>query len=256
MPSEFAGQLLRVDGSDGIFLDVALLSKVLNPVVDHMHPRKSFEAHLLRTWKNNLVTKGVLSPNLTRHFWEQASRTHAPQSSTETVRFENALFHVLIKLGVAFPLSMAVSPGQPCHPATGRRTLDAFVNRSRQPAKWQRDMLVRRCLPQQMGDYEEAEFNTLVEKLEVHGAREVTVNWDFDFAGAPGGLVERLIARCHVIGEAEKALCWRSGVVFKNPRIARRADPLYAVRMDYSNAERMLSVRWSAPLRTRECGLR
>ena len=87
-----------------------------------------------------------------------------------------------------------------------------------------------------MGDYGEAEFNTLVQHLEAHGAREVTMNWDFDFAGAPGGLVERLIARRHVIGKAEKALCRRSGAVFKNPRIAARADPLYAVRMDYINA--------------------
>ena len=273
--SEFAGQLLRVDGGAGIFLDVGLLSEVLNPIVDHKLPNRIFTTHALNASKNRLLTTGVLCPSFARHLWRNLSLAHAPQPSTD--QLETAFFDVLIKLGLAFPLGRVPLPEEShdrsasvgSHNGGSRDNLGLALplrqgplpandhsNASVTSANYcsqrhveQRDMLVWRWLPEHLGQYGETAFNALLDKLK-DGGREVVLNWEFDSAGAPHGLMERLIALCHVVGEAEEALCWRSGAVFRSPRVAGYADPLYVVEIRYSNTERVLSVKMFGTLQS------
>lgn len=238
--SEFAGQLLRVDDGEGIFLDVGLLSEVINPILDHKLPGRGFRPGPLNEWRNTLVTTGVLSPAFARHLWGNTFLGHAPQSSSS--QFESALFEVLIKLGVAFPLGRVPLP-EAVH---GSQTAPAYYNSG---IHTQRDMLVWRWLPETLGDHGEATFKAIVEQLG-DGAQEVTLKWEFDSAGAPHGLMERLIALCHVIGEAEMALCWRSGAVFQGPPVAEGTHPPYVVELRYCDTDRVLSVTMFGTLRS------
>eukprot|EP00903_Cladosiphon_okamuranus_P018362 g16892.t2 len=61
------------------------------------------------------------------------------------------------------------------------------------------DMPVIMRLAETRNKYHEVLFNGLAPKMPRD--REVTLNWEFDKAGPPYGLVERLIVSCHVLGE-------------------------------------------------------
>ena len=237
MTRDFAGQLLRVDSGNGIFLDVGLLSEALNPIVDHTLPIRIFGETPLNVSKHTLVTTGVLSPAFALHLWRDISPRHAPERFSS--HFESALFDVLIKLGVAFPFGRVPLPGAahgspPVPPYNGIDT--------------QRCMLVWRWLPETLSDHGKATFRALVEQLGDH--EEVTLKWEFDRAGAPHGLMGRLTALCHVLGEAEEAMCWRFGAVFSSARVAGATRPPYVVELRYNNAERVLSVTIFGTLRS------
>lgn len=215
--SEFAGQVLRVDGGEGIFLDVELLSQVLNPVMDHKLRLRKFSTTREIQWRDDLLNTGVLRWTFARYLWRDIFFKHSSQSSEG--QLEEALFDVLVKIGVALPLG-----------------------RSRE-GNGLRDMLVWRWLPLHLTEELQEYTANLLGKKQQDGAREVTLKWEFDRAGAPHGLVGRLMALCHVVGEAETGLCWRSGAVFKSARVARGADRPYVVAIHYDGTKRVLSVR-------------
>lgn len=218
---------------------MGLLSEVLNPILDHKLPGRGFRPGPLNEWRNTLVSTGVLSPAFARHLWGNTFLRHAPQSSTS--QFESALFEVLIKLGVAFPLGGVPLP-EAVHGSQSAPADSSGIHT-------QRDMLVWRWLPETLGDHGEATLKALVEQLG-DGAQEVTLKWEFDSAGAPRGLMERLIALCHVVGEAEMALCWRSGAVFQSPPVTDGTHPPYVVELRYGDTERVLSVTMFGTLRS------
>ena len=78
--SEYAGQVLRVDGGEGIFLDVVLLSNVLNPVLDHTLRGRVMSTSQLNTAKYELINAGVLRCDLARHLWEDLLQGHDERS--------------------------------------------------------------------------------------------------------------------------------------------------------------------------------
>lgn len=228
--SEFAGQVLRVDGGEGIFLDVELLSQVLNPIMDHKLRLRKFPATREIKWRNDLLNTGVLRWKFARFLWREIFFSHAAQSSEG--QLEEALFDVLVKLGVGLPLGRAttVPPNGSSALSASRQATTVPANggmRSALPASSEgngmRDMLVWRWLPLSLTEELREHLEDLLEKKRQSGAREVTLKWEFDSAGAPHGLVGRVMALCHVVGEAETGLCWRSGAVFKSPRVTEWA---------------------------------
>lgn len=241
--SEYAGQVLRVDGGEGVFLDVVLLSKVLNPILDHTLRGRVLGNSQLNMAKDELLNKGVLRCNLARHLWRDVLSDHAKRSSSVGL-LEVALFEVLIKRGVVLPLSSS----QAVLPVTGgggRVSTTPSLE-----GEGLRDMLVRRWLPPRLDERLQKYLDRLLENTVQRGAKEVILGYEFDPAGPPQGLVGRLIASCHVIGEAEMKLCWRSGAVFKGPpavavaAAARdRVDRLYVVEVRYNSTNRILSIR-------------
>ena len=210
---------------------MGLLSDVLNPIVDHNLPRRIFRNSRWNESRSKLVSTGVLSPAFALHLWRNVFPRHSPRSSTST--FETALFDVLVKLDLATPLGQAkFREGVDRSPSVSSHT-DCIHGHP--------NMLVWRWLPDHLGERGEATFKTLVEQLGDR-AQEVTLNWQFDSAGAPHGLITRLMALCHVIGEAEEALCWRSGAVFRSSRAPEATHPEFVVEIRYSTMEKMLSA--------------
>lgn len=235
--SEFAGQILGVDDGDGVFLDVVLLSRVLNPIFDHKLRHRQLSTAQLIGWREEVLLTGVLRGAFARHLWEDVFCDHAVQSPSGEL--EKAPFDVLIKLGVV------VSLGR-----TTGRALDGCALPTPHGGVDTRYMLVQRWAPLCLTDHEQEALDNLLEGRRQWGAREVMLKWMFDWAGPPQGLVGRLIASSHVIAEAEKGLCWKSGAVLKSPTLLREAGlgRLYVVEIRYTSEDRVLSIKISGPL--------
>lgn len=216
---------------------MVLLSRVLNPIFDHKLRRRLFHTSQHNGWRDEVLQTGVLRGAFARHLWKGVFRDHAVQSPEDEL--ERALFDVLTKLGVAIPLGRATGPAIDggCASPTSHEGIRT------------RDMLVQRWAPLSLADTEQEDLNDLFEGRRQRGSREVMLKWMFDWAGPPQGLVGRLIASCHVIGEAEKGLWWRSGAVLKSPEMMQeRADRLYVVEIRYTGEDRVLSIKMSGPL--------
>lgn len=159
----------------------------------------------------------------------------------ESEKVAEALFSVLTKLGVALPM--------------GRRTLLARSDRSTPTApgdvSGSNDMLVIMRLSETCNEHQRTLFDGLAPKMP--GDRVLTLKWEFDKAGPPYGLIERLIASCHVLGEVETGACWRYGAVFKSHdmRFVEGIVRLYTVALSmtsYNESERVFTARVFGPL--------
>ena len=219
--SEFSGQIVRVDGGLGIFMDVNLLSKVLNPILDHRLKAQMFQRSDIAFWRDQLVLTGVLCGPFARELWRD-SLIDWPTSKVD--KLEHSLSEVLVKLGVAIP-----------------------IRREGLPEGTLPDMLMPRWLPRDLCRRGHEILMTLVSRHMEGDAGEVILSWRFDRAGAPRGLVGRVIASCHLIGEAERSLCWETGAVFSSSPVAAGMARLYIVVIEY--VDEVLSVKVVGPLK-------
>lgn len=149
---------------------------------------------LERNWlglRNKLALDGVLHPKFAEYLWNKSMGSGGLPSSKAV--FEG-LTSVLVKLGVALPVG---------------RT-------SRLPSGFHASpkMLVIMRLPEACNGNQQLLFDNLSAETQP-GDREVTLKWRFEKGGPPDGLVERVIAACHVLGKLEKGSCWRHGAVFR-----------------------------------------
>lgn len=228
--SEFAGHILYIDDGDAIFLDVVWLSHVLSPILSHKLGRQRFLTSDLGALRDDLVDDKILRWRFAQHLWDPVLPRSALQSRTEV---GHALYRVLIKLGVVVPLGQTIvsttdgvaSPRGDIHPRT-------------EPP----DVLVIMRLRKTCSEDQDREI-----KGRTAGGREVVLKWEFDTAGPPSGLLERLIASCHVIGVVEQRLSWRYGAVFKSHAMTR-SGRLYTVVIQYDAPLRVLTVRVIGPL--------
>ena len=231
--SEFAGQILRIDRDEGIFLDVVWLSKVLSPILSHKLDAEDFPTIALKIQRDSLVRRGVLLWGFAQHIWRD-TLTPAEQGSNGMVI--ESLFRVLLKLGVILPL------GRPVF-LSNRRGSHASHGDGES-----KDMLVIMRLPEECSDEQRRAIDTSVENIR-QDCRKVKLKWELDAAKAPYGLVERLISSCHVIGEVEQDPCWRYGALFTSPEMTwgdNKQVRLYKFLIRYD--ERMLSLRMIGPL--------
>lgn len=219
-----------MDDGDGIFLDVVWLSKVLKPILSHKLKDETFDNDL-SPMRDDLVENGVLRWQFARHLWSDFIG-HAALQSKEVMVAE-ALFGVLVDLGVALPL--------------GGTTLSTNASSSAPP-----DMLVIMRLEETCNDNQRRRTDGLAADLPP-GDKELTFKWRFGFAGPPHGLVERLMASCHVLGEVEKSSCWRYGAVFKSSAIMSKAGRtawLYTLALSYDDQEKVLAATVFGPLKS------
>ncbi|CBN74748.1 LRR-GTPase of the ROCO family, putative pseudogene [Ectocarpus siliculosus] len=148
--SDFAGHTLRVDGGDGIFLDVLWLSKCLSPILSHKLKNQPFENRWL--WmRDDLAGDGILRREFALHIWSESVGNVVMESE----EVAEALFSVLIKLGVALPM--------------GRRTLLAHSDRSTPTApsdvSGSNDMLVIMRLSETCYGHQRTLFDGLASKM-------------------------------------------------------------------------------------------
>jgi len=187
--------------------------------------------------RDDLARDGILRRQFALHIWSAS----VGKVVIESEKVAEALFGVLIKLGVAFPI--------------GGRTLLAHADRNTPTAPsdigdWN-DMLVIMRLSETCNAYQRTLFDGLAP--EMPRDRVVTLKWEFDKAGPPYGLIERLIVSCHVLGEVETGACWRYGAVLKShdTRFVEGIVRLYTVALSmtsYNESERVLTARVFGPL--------
>lgn len=202
------------------------LSKVLNPIVSHKLKDELFD-DVWTPMKRKLVVDKILRRPFAMHLWNESIGHVTLQSEV----IAGALFRTLVKLGVALPLGY-MADGDSSDP---------------------QDWLVIMRLDERCDVEMQREFGRYALEMQP-GDQEVTLKWKFDKAGPPHGLVERLIASCHVLGKVKSKACWRYGAVFKSHFKRSRANgngPLYAVAlsmMSYNDPERELTARVVGPL--------
>lgn len=175
--------------------------------------------------KRKLVDDKILRRQFAMHLWNESIDAVTLQSK----EVAGALFRTLTKLGVALPLGHTADAGS-------------------------QDMLVIMRLDEKCDGDARREFDRELESETRPGDREVTLKWKFDKAGPPNGLVERVIASCHVLGKVKSKTCWRYGAVFKSH--CKRSgvngkDPLYTVALSmtsYNDPQRELTARIVGPL--------
>lgn len=245
--SEFAGHILRFDGGKGFFLDVVWLSQVLSPILSHklQSERPPPTAALCKS-RDDLVNNGILHVDFARYLWKSVLDGSTVGSIN---RMLNGFYRVLLNLDVILPLGRTALSSN-----DGRISKVPFEDDSTP-----QDVLVVMRLPDTDSHISEERLHSrFVVPLE--SAREVMLHWRFDSAGAPQGLVERLIASCHVIGEVEIELCWRFGACFKSHAVEQQNGQVirlyrFIIRYDVLNApregdgeERVLSLRMMGPL--------
>ena len=243
LSSEFAGQILRIDSGEIIFLDVLWLSDVFSPIMSHKLITETFPSATLSAQRDSLVHDGVLRWEFAEYLWRPVLNKSLKGSEDSVVDF---LFRVLLDLGVIIPLDRTTFLAN-----------NGVLDTSHGDSKW-KDVLVIMRLPETCCRSKQAELNSSVNKALV-GCREVVLKWRFDAAGPPYGLVERLIASCHIIGRLEQGLCWRYGALFKSHAMTRRGGEnvrLYTffIRYDVFAApgrdvpERVVTARMIGPL--------
>ena len=234
--SEFAGQILRIDGDQGIFLDLAWLSSILSPILDHKLAKIHYSSAETNDQRYSLIQRGVLTWDFALKLWEPALTSVGREIREDMVEY---VLRVLIKLGVIIPL------GRPVFSEDGRVSYSSRVEYD------SKDMLVLMRLPEECTGSRKNDLDKGLKEALKHG-REVKLKWEFDSAGAPYGLVERLIASCHEIGEVEQGACWRYGALFKSHERTERDGKkirlyrfaiIYNDDPDHHDLERILMLR-------------
>ncbi|CAM9525926.1 unnamed protein product [Scytosiphon promiscuus] len=234
--SEFAGQIIVVDNGGIIFLDVGWLENALKPILDHTLQDEPVPRHLGKM-RDELCHNGQLRLEFARYLWSRVMKIAISDGLFD------ALCRVVVNLGVAFPLEASSSPADGSGPATPGQSDGS-----------RRDMLVIMRLSESCEPRQERDLEELISEVTHKHEKEVTFKWKFDSAGPPYGLVERVIASCHVVGMVKMGLSWRYGAAFNSHAMATGggADRLYTfvIRYDVTSCgeRRTLSLRMFGPL--------
>ncbi|CAM9844456.1 unnamed protein product, partial [Scytosiphon promiscuus] len=233
--SESAGQLLVVGDGGFIYLDVGWLTYVLKPILDHTLEDRPVPHHL-GEMRDELHWNGQLRLEFARYLWSRVMETEISDGLFD------ALCRVIVDLGIALPLeaSSVSAEGSPDSPGQSNRH--------------PRDMLVIMRLSESCEPQQERDLEKLISEMTDRHEREVTFKWKFDSAGPPYGLIERVIASCHVAGTVEMGLCWRYGAVFNSHAMATDGGAYrlytFVIRYDatFCDDRRTLSLRMFGPL--------
>lgn len=210
------------------------LSKCLSPILSHKLGDEPFE-HRWLSKRDDLTGDGILRWQFALHLWS----TSIGEVVLESEQVVGALFAVLVKLGVALPLGHTA----PFAVADRVKPVDRRVSR---------DMLVIMRLSETCNRYQQELFDGLA--LKMPRDRGITLKWEFDKAGPPYGLVERLIVSCHILGEVVMGSCWRYGAVLKSHFTRSSAEGsvrLFTVALSmtsYKESERVLTAKVFGPL--------
>lgn len=217
---ESGGAFLR--HPEGVFLDVEDFALSLAPILNHKIQQKDkhgtdvfagrkLDSRWMLDARKRLVRKGVLEPLFARYLWDKDGSNLPKQT-----------FDVLMKLGILLPLpkrqprgtegdslwGFSPSRWQPDRDGPLRYTSLSFT-----PSQWQHenDFLVLMRLPLIPTNETMARFDRFKHLGEKWG---VVAKWEFDRGSTPHGLIERLIASCHAIGNVVPGTYWRRGACF------------------------------------------
>lgn len=196
---EYGGTVLR--HPEVVFLDVEDFALRLAPILNHKIDETNSNGDstfggkdLIEQWqfdaRKGLVEWGVLHRRFARFLWTPASE-----------HVDEATFDVLVKLGVLLPIERSEHfvSGQGVSTGEGQGNVGngCFLVLMRLDHNASPDAASRM-----------KKFAVLNERW------AIVFKCRFALGSAPHGLVERLIASCHVIGDIIERTCWRRGGCF------------------------------------------
>ena len=199
---ESGGSLLQ--HPEVVFLDVEDFALSLAPILNHKTQQKDGRgAHIFggrkleEEWqlagRELLVNKGILLTKFARFLWEKTDEVFPKQT-----------FNVLVKLGILLPLP---------RDEAGARDVYSVHGESMTPlADVEEKFLVLMRLPLEASPETMGRFEAFSQLQKDFWG--VVVKWEFDSGSTPHGLVERLVASCHSIGNVVQATSWRTGACF------------------------------------------
>ena len=181
-----------------VFLDVEELALTLASILNHKmgqehppHAHFSSERQPEERWiseaRKRLMSEGVLEARFARSLWKK-----------DNIDMPQQIFVVLVKLGILLPL---IPP---------RYTWDVSLG-TMSPWEHVKEYMVLMRLPLKASCETMACFNAFEKLREEWG---VVAKWKFDRGRNAYGLVERLVASCHAIGNVVMDTCWREGACF------------------------------------------
>ena len=187
-----------------VFLDVEDFALSLAPILNHKTQERDGQgAHIFGgrkleeewqlTGREFLVTKGILLSRFAQFLWEKTDEVFPKQT-----------FGVLVKLGILLPLP---------RDGAGARHVYSVGGESMPPSEdVEEKFLVLMRLPLEASSETMGRFEAFSQLQK--GFWGVVVKWEFDSGSTPHGLVERLVASCHSIGNVVQDTCWRRGACF------------------------------------------
>ena len=195
-----------------VFLDVEELALTLAPILNHKmkqgdasHAYFSVERKPREGWisraRDRLTSEGILEARFARLLWK-----------SDGIDMPQQTFDVLVKLGILLPLPRSHESGvdEVLPRAWGNISLWEHVE----------EFLVLMRLPLKASCETMDRFNVMEQLREEWG---VVAKWEFDHGRAPYGLLERLVASCHAIGNVVTGTCWRGGACFFAHETSRNA---------------------------------
>ncbi|CAM9666690.1 unnamed protein product [Ectocarpus fasciculatus] len=232
---EFGGSLLQHE--DVVFLDVEVFALRLAPVLNHK--TCEYDEHdgypmfggkrLTEAWQQeasrHLVEMGTLHRCFAGFLWETRGQS-----------LPDVTFDVLVKLGILLPLGNKDSrsgarqqrtDSHICPLMNATACGEGFLNAT----TCGEGFLVLMRLPNEPS----RAITRHHKKFEVLRTQWGLVSkWEFHKGAAPHGLVERVIASCHVIGDLVRSTCWRKGACFVGNRAGMESGGgSYALTLDF-----------------------
>lgn len=276
---EFGGSLLRHE--EVVFLDVEAWALLLAPVLSHKTYEKDEEGRWLFGGKRIdadwtiqasrlLFDRGILHGCFARFLWEKPEQDpeRLPEASMDVL--VKTTFEVLVKLGIVLPLGNAYFRGEmtfemlvelgillPLGNAYLRGTKEANATSHHYCGRTYvsgrnacgRGFLVLMRLPNEVPPVVASHMAAFEGLRKQWG---LVATWKFHNGITPHGLVERIIASCHVVGDVVGGTCWRRGACFVgNADGTRAGNGSYALMVDFHEevgsgdtpADRFLTIR-------------
>lgn len=214
-----------------MFLDVEEFALSLAPILNHKDRETDADGldmfggcKLEYSWqldaRKRLFEKGILHPCFARYLWSKDNGVAVPEMA----------FEILVRLGILLPMPDKHQWGA------------SFDHKAQCAFDWGdgsgdcgQNYLVVMRLPKKLPP----EMKT---RLQYAAAIQkdwgVVAKWKFGRGSAPHGLVERLVASCHVVGDVIAETCWRGGACFVSHRGSQEAagGRSFALSIDFCEA--------------------
>jgi len=207
---------------------------------------------------DDLVDRGILRKGFARFLWNMDGGRGTRNSSLGPLGMKPAKFEeILEEIGVTIPLPELV-PEAPAEGSDGRNASALTAGKTETVGKDDigdddgTDLLVIMRLPPEPDADARAALSSVRELAlgSGHHAAGLKVVFEFDHAGAPQGLPERVIALSHKIGTFSRRARWRYGGIFILRNNGDSNHSSSSMVLEYDKKLKLFSIQalgWTAP---------
>eukprot|EP00903_Cladosiphon_okamuranus_P017025 g15690.t1 len=234
-----------------VVLDVMWLAGVLKPILDHrgvtrnemgdkVFAGRALDTSQLIRWASELVGRGVLRKGFARLLW--GLHEQAMGDGDEPVGMEPAIFEdILERTGVAIPLPVDDNADSNAPPREGAKSPQDGVHDGVRCDST--DLLVIMRLPLEADANTQRNLMLSRQTAFPNGGDRnncLKAVFEFDHAGAPHGLPERVMALSHKIGAFSSRARWRLGglLLLDNPGVGGASS----IILEYDNKSKTFCI--------------